>query len=139
MIGLSDHTDGIVSSICATSLGVVAIEKHFKLNKKDVSEDSKFSILPNDLKKLRNLSEKIFFSTFKKNKDKINKDNLFFRRSIYASKNLKKNSIINKIDIKTLRPNIGIDASYFEKVINKKINKNIKKNNPIYWKDLIQL
>ena len=137
MIGLSDHTNGIVSSICATALGVVAIEKHLKLKKNDISEDSKFSILPNDLKELRNLSEDIFFSIFKKNKDKINKDNLFFRRSIYANKDLKKNSIINKTDIKTYRPNIGVDASFFEKVINKKINKNIKKDNPIYWKDLM--
>ena len=50
MIGLSDHTNGIISSICATSLGVVAIEKHMKLRKNDVLEDSKFSILPQDLK-----------------------------------------------------------------------------------------
>ena len=34
MIGLSDHTNGIVSSICATTLGIVAIEKHMKLKKK---------------------------------------------------------------------------------------------------------
>ena len=54
MIGLSDHTNGIISSICATSLGVVAIEKHMKLRKNDVSEDSKFSILPQDLKKIKN-------------------------------------------------------------------------------------
>ena len=48
-----------------------------KLRKNDVSEDSKFSILPQDLKKLKILSEDIFISTFKKNKDKINKENLF--------------------------------------------------------------
>ena len=77
MIGLSDHTNGIISSICATSLGVVAIEKHMKLKKNDASEDSKFSILPEDLKKLKILSEEIFISTFKKNNDKINKENLF--------------------------------------------------------------
>ena len=137
MIGLSDHTDGIISSICATSLGIVAIEKHMKLRKNDVSEDSKFSILPQDLKKLKILSEDIFISTFKKNKDKINKENLFFRRSIYANRDISKNSILTKKDIKTLRPKIGIDASLFNKVINKKINKKINKNTPIYWKDLV--
>ena len=137
MIGLSDHTNGIISSICATSLGVVAIEKHMKLRKNDVSEDSKFSILPQDLKKLKILSEDIFISTFKKNKDKINKENLFFRRSIYANRDISKNSILTKKDIKTLRPKIGIDASLFNKVINKKINKKINKNSPIYWKDLV--
>ena len=33
MIGLSDHTNGIISSVCATTLGIVAIEKHLKLKK----------------------------------------------------------------------------------------------------------
>lgn len=136
MIGLSDHTNGIVSSICATTLGIVAIEKHMKLKKKDISEDSKFSIIPSELKELRNLTEEIFISTFQKNKIKINKQNLFFRRSIYANRNIGKNSLIKKNDIKTLRPKIGIDASFFDKTINKISKKNIKKNDPIFWRDL---
>ena len=136
MIGLSDHTNGIISSICATTLGIVAIEKHMKLNEKDISEDSKFSITPNSLKKLRDLTEEIFISSFQKNKIKINKENLFFRRSIYASKNINKNNTIKKNDIKTLRPKIGIDASLFNSVIKKKLKKDIKKNEPIFWKDL---
>ena len=32
MIGLSDHTKDIVSSLSASANNVVAIEKHFKLN-----------------------------------------------------------------------------------------------------------
>jgi sialic acid synthase SpsE len=50
---------------------------------------------------------------------------------------LKKNDSIKIDDIKTLRPKIGIDASMFYKIINKKLKKNINKNNPIFWKDLI--
>lgn len=68
MIGLSDHTNGIITSLCATTLGIVAIEKHMKLKKKDKSEDSMFSILPKDISEIRDLSEKIFKSTFKKKK-----------------------------------------------------------------------
>jgi pseudaminic acid synthase len=137
MIGLSDHTDNIISSVCATTLGIVAIEKHIKLKKKDISEDSKFSIIPKELEKLRHMTEEIFESTFKKKYFKINKKNLFFRRSIFSNKNLKKNDSIKIDDIKTLRPKIGIDASMFYKIINKKLKKNINKNNPIFWKDLI--
>ena len=137
MIGLSDHTNGIISSICATTLGIVAIEKHMKLKKKDISEDSKFSITPEELKELRNLTNEIFVSTFQKNKIKINKQNLFFRRSIYANNDINKNNLIKKKDIKTLRPKIGIDASLFDKTINKISKKNIKKNDPIFWRDLI--
>jgi sialic acid synthase SpsE len=136
MIGLSDHTDGILSSLCATTLGIVAIEKHMKLKKNDKSEDSKFSILPKEISEIRNLSEEIFKSSFQKNKIKINKENLYFRRSIYANKNLDKNKRINKDDLKTLRPKIGISASSFNQIINKKLKKNINKNEPIFWKDI---
>ena len=136
MIGLSDHTDGVLSSLCATTLGIVAIEKHMKLKKNDKSADSKFSILPKEMSEIRNLSEEIFKSSFKKNKIKINKENLYFRRSIYANKNLDKNKRINKDDLKTLRPKIGIGASFFNQIINKKLKKDINKNEPIFWKDI---
>ena len=136
MIGLSDHTDGVLSSLCATTLGIVAIEKHMKLKKKDKSEDSKFSILPKEINKIRNLSEEIFKSSFQKNKIKINKENLYFRRSIYANKDLDKNKKINRDDLKTLRPKIGISASFFNQLINKKLKKKINENEPIFWKDI---
>jgi len=136
MIGLSDHTDGILSSLCATTLGIVAIEKHMKLKKNDKSADSKFSILPREIGEIRNLSEKIFKSSFQKNKIKIKKENLYFRRSIYANKDLDKNKKINKDDLKTLRPKIGISASSFNQILNKKLKKSINKNEPIFWKDI---
>ena len=61
MIGLSDHTTDIVSSLSASANNVVAIEKHFKL-KKTKSVDSQFSIDPDGLRNLRKLSEKMFLS-----------------------------------------------------------------------------
>ena len=51
-IGLSDHTIGIESTIASIPLGIVAVEKHFKLNNKLNSVDSKFSISPEKLKQL---------------------------------------------------------------------------------------
>ena len=36
----------------------------------------------------------------------------------------------------SLRPKIGIPAENYFKLIGKKINKNIKKDHPIYLKDL---
>jgi sialic acid synthase SpsE len=53
LIGLSDHTNDIISSIASIPFGVVAIEKHFTLNNKIKTVDSKFSITPNQLKKLK--------------------------------------------------------------------------------------
>ena len=46
LIGLSDHTQDIYSSIASLPLGIVAIEKHFRLDDHQKSEDYEFSLNP---------------------------------------------------------------------------------------------
>ena len=53
LIGLSDHTPDILSSLYALPLGVGIIEKHFTINNKLPGRDNKFAILPRDLRDLR--------------------------------------------------------------------------------------
>jgi pseudaminic acid synthase len=130
MIGLSDHTKGIHSSLAATSLGIVLIEKHFIINKQMMSEDKKFSIDEKDLKNLKISSEKIFNMLNAKIQNYV--PNKKHRRSIFAKKYLPKGIIIKKNDIVSLRPKIGICSSNFFKIIGKKTKKNIKKGQPIY-------
>lgn len=134
LIGISDHTDNIHSSIAAIPMGVVAIEKHFKIDEKKTI-DSKFSILPKQLKQLRKCIDDIFFSLKKKN-IKTKKPLYMLRRSIFASNNIKKNGRISVNNIDTFRPLVGIPAQYYFKILNKKTKKNIKKFEPIYFKDL---
>ena len=64
------------------------------------------------------------------------KSRKFARRSVVAKRNLKKNSIIREKDLITLRPNVGIPANFWKKVIGRKIKRNLKANNSIRWKDL---
>ena len=119
-IGLSDHTNNILSSVAALPLGIVAIEKHFKLGEKDKTPDSKFSITPKKLYELKKTSLEIFKS-FKKNKiGKINKESLALRRSIFTTKKIKKNEKISSKNIDTFRPKIGLPASDYFKIIGKK-------------------
>jgi len=132
-IGLSDHTNGISTSIIATHIGVSYIEKHFNLDNMKTA-DSAFSIKPYQLKEL---SESIgyLFDSFKK-KNSLQKKNIFLRRSIFSSKDIKKNEKITIDNINTLRPKIGICASKFYKILNKKAKRNIKKNEPIHYSNL---
>ncbi len=132
MIGLSDHTQNIYSSIAATSLGIVLIEKHFIIDKKIKSEDVSFSINEYELRLLRNFTDKIFSILNSKIKNDI--PNKKHRRSIFAAKDLKKGDKIKESDLISLRPKIGLCSSKFFKIIGKKIKKNIKKDQPIYKK-----
>jgi len=138
IIGLSDHTNDINSSLAACALGAKLIEKHFKISNKIKSHDSKFSINPDQLMELRKRSEKVFLSIGQKKLKikKSEKNSLFLRRSIFALKEIKKNEKITKDNIITKRPKIGIGAELYFKIIGKKIRRTIKKDDPIYLKDL---
>lgn len=134
LIGLSDHTDDINSSLSATALGACLIEKHFKISKKLRSVDSKFSINPDQLKQLRYQSGKVFNSLGNKDSKTISieKNSIKLRRSIFASRKIDKGEKITKNNIVCLRPKIGICSSKYFNVLNKKTNKKIEKNSPIF-------
>ena len=107
LIGISDHTNDIFSSIAAIPFGIVAIEKHFTIDNIK-TPDSSFSINQNKLKKLKSVSKEIFESINKKKNQTLFKKNLKFRRSLFAKKDIKKNEKITLKNINSLRPTICI-------------------------------
>jgi len=132
-VGLSDHTNGISTSIIASYLGISYIEKHFNLDDMKTA-DSSFSLKPNQLKELSETVRYLFDKSKKNNP--LQRKNLFLRRSIFSKKNIKKNEKISINNIDTFRPRIGICASKFFKILNKKAKRNIKKNEPIFYSDI---
>jgi pseudaminic acid synthase len=139
-IGISDHTNNNISSFIATSKKVCLIEKHFKISNSIKSPDSEFSITPEQLKDLKENTVKIHQSLFNENNSGNNSDeeknSLIFRRSIYSVKSIKKDQVIKIDNITTLRPHIGISADQYFNILGKRVKKKIKKNSPIYLKDL---
>ncbi len=134
-VGLSDHTTTNLASILATALGANAIEKHFKLDEKECGPDSSFSIIPEQLKELVSDCNMTFEAT------KVNKlmrpesenKNRKFRRSLYFVKDLSKNHILTKNDIKRVRPGYGLDPKYFDQIIGKKLIRNAEFGEPVSW------
>ena len=72
-----------------------------------------------------------------KKENSIRKKSFFLRRSIFSTKDIKKNEKITKDKINTLRPKIGICASHYFKVLGKRTRKNIKANEPIFANYLV--
>lgn len=132
LIGLSDHTNDIISSIASIPIGVVAIEKHYKLNNKIRTPDSLFSITPEQLKILK-LNTVNLHKSFKKKQKNVENISKKLRRSIYAKKNIKKNHKLTSENIETLRPFIGICASKYFTILNKKAKIDIKSGQPIFY------
>ena len=121
-IGYSDHTDGIEVSIAAVALGASVIEKHITLDRNLEGPDHKASIEPHQFKlmveSIRNIEKalgadkKLVSSSEKKNRD-------IARRSIVASRNIKKGEPFSEENIIPKRPGNGISPMLWDEIIGK--------------------
>ncbi len=126
-IGYSDHSPGIEASIAAVSMGAKIIEKHLTLNNNMKGPDHKASLEPNEFKSLidsiRNIEKG--FGNFNKKITKSEKQIILIaRKSIVASRNIKKGEIFNTKNITVKRPATGISPMKWFKIIGKKAKKN---------------
>ena len=137
-VGLSDHTLDDTAAITSIGLGARIYEKHVKLDNKIKTLDSKFSLTIKDFKKYTE-SVKLAYSSIGENNKLISKNeknSLMFKRSIFISKDVNKNEIINEQNIKIVRPNNGLHPKFYKTVIGKKFKSKQKKGTPLTFKIL---
>lgn len=128
LVGFSDHTKGIIAPISAVSLGAKVLEKHFNISN-NKSVDSFFSTNEKDFKILID-SIRLAESTFGSGQIKISKSslkNFNSRRSIYVSKDINEGELINRDNVKVVRPNYGLHPKYYNYIQKRKCKKNLKK------------
>lgn len=137
-VGFSDHSLGIVGSTSAIALGASVIEKHLTIKKNDEGIDSKFSSDFNEFKNLVtqcNLAwqsrGKIFYGPTQDEKHSYKR-----RRSIYISKNIKKNEKFTKNNLRIIRPSFGLDPGYYFRILGKSSKKNLKAGTPLLLKNI---
>ena len=121
-VGYSDHTLGIEVDIAAVAMGATIIEKHFTIDKTMDGPDHKSSIEPEELKamvsSIRNI-EKALGSSIKK-PSKSEKPNIIMaRKSIVASKSIKKGELFTEKNITIKRPGIGISPMKWDTILGK--------------------
>ena len=139
LIGLSDHENGIDAASVAYMLGARVFEKHFTLNRSWKGTDHSFSLEPQGLEKLvRNLKRiPILLGSKEKRLLKSEIEPLKkMQKSIVASNNIKEGSKIKIQDLSFKSPGGGLKPYEYKKILNKKINKDIFKDNFITLKDL---
>ncbi|MBD1166752.1 N-acetylneuraminate synthase family protein [Pelagibacterales bacterium SAG-MED07] len=131
-IGYSHHNKGDLALVSAYLLGANILEFHFTDTRKGKKfRDHKISLTPTETKQFIEKIKKINLLLGKKEKlpteSEIKSNHLkTFRRAMYFKKDMKKGSLIKEEDLICLRPNHGIDARKYKKLIGKKISKNIK-------------
>ena len=119
-VGYSDHTLGIEVPIAAVALGATVIEKHFTLDHNMEGPDHKASLEPCELKSMvsaiRNIEKALGTGSKVASPSEIeNKD--IARKSIVASRMIKKGEVFSKENITTKRPGSGISPMKWYNVI----------------------
>ncbi len=122
-VGYSDHTPGIEVPVAAVALGAEIIEKHFTLDRRMKGPDHKASLQPKELEAMvaaiRNI-EKALGDGIKKPSPSEIKNRAIARKSIVASRDIRKGEAFSEENIATKRPGTGIDPMMWYKVIGKK-------------------
>lgn len=139
-IGFSDHTLDNSSSIAALMKGASVFEKHFTLSKKMYGPDARFSLEPIEMKQyvegLNFVSRALESNVDKNNLEKYQDMKKIFEKSIVAADDLKAGTIIKIEHLNFKKPGTGIRADKYERILNKKLNKNKNKNEMILAGDL---
>jgi N,N'-diacetyllegionaminate synthase len=119
-IGYSDHTLGIEIPIAAVALGATVIEKHFTLDRKMSGPDHRASLEPDELKQMvasiRNI-EVALGDGIKIPSKSESKNIVIARKSIVASKDIKKGDTFNTDNLTVKRPGSGISPMKWYEVL----------------------
>ena len=134
-VGLSDHTMGIAVPIVATSLGAAVIEKHFTLSREDKGIDSSFSLNPDEFKQLVVETSHAFDALGKITYSRTSKEkkSALYRRSIYASQDIKKGEKLTPLNVRIIRPALGLEPIYYDLVVGREAKVDMTKGTALTW------
>ena len=140
LVGHSDHTSDIWTSLGAVANGAQVIEKHFTLNRNLEGPDFEVSLEPNEFKMMVKGARviKSALGNIKKIHQKEVAVRNWAHHSIVAKQDIKKFQKLTENNLTVKRPGGGIPAYQFYSIIGKKVNKKISKNSQINKKDLLK-
>ena len=140
-VGYSDHTLGIEVPVAAVAMGAKVIEKHFTLDQTLPGPDHRASLEPEELtqmvRAIRNIEKAISGSGKKEPSRSELKNKNVARKSIHTSRKLQKGITIKETDLISLRPGDGISPMQWERIIGKKLTRDIDEFQMIKEGDLI--
>ncbi|MCB0307870.1 MAG: N-acetylneuraminate synthase [Bdellovibrionales bacterium] len=130
-VGYSDHTTGISISLAAAALGASVIEKHFTLDKTLPGPDQQASIEPHELKALvagiREIQQAVGNGNKTPSPSEI-KNRDIARKSLVASRFIKKGEVFSRDNIEAKRPGTGLSPMRYWTILGTKANRNFEKD-----------
>lgn len=132
IVGFSDHSASIATSIAAVALGAQIIEFHAVFDRRQFGPDSTSSLTIDEIKELikyiREIHEALNHPINKDSNDEYIELKSIFEKSLAINKDLDKYHVISFEDLESKKPKgYGISATNFMSVIGKTLNYPMKK------------
>lgn len=140
IIGYSGHERGTAVSLAAVGLGAKIIERHFTFDRNMEGPDHAASLVLDELKALvsgiRQIEEALGSGKERiiSQGEMINRENL--AKSLVASKDLTKGTVIEPQHIKVLSPGQGLSAQNYNKLLGRKVQRDMLEEDYFYPSDL---
>ncbi|OXB20779.1 N-acetylneuraminate synthase [Flavobacterium tructae] len=130
-IGFSDHSAKIETCIAATALGASILEFHVVFDRQIFGPDSKSSLTIAETKDLvtgvRNIASALAHRIDKNDNEDFSLLKQIFEKSLAVNRDLPKDHILTFDDLESKKPKgFGLDASRFQEIIGKTLNKDLK-------------
>ncbi len=138
-IGYSDHTEGNKALQYAVAMGAEILEFHFTDSREGkVFRDHKVSLTPseiNDLIREINLITDLKGHSLKQPVaiELENKHEISFRRAVYPSRDIQAGELLTEENLTVLRPNHGIDARDYQRLIGRTSKVDLAKHSIMEW------
>ena len=68
---------------------------------------------------------------------KLKKNSVLSKRSLYIAEDIFKGDILTKKTLRVIRPGLGLPPKYYDLLLGKKVNRDIKMGSPVKW-DMIK-
>lgn len=132
-IGLSDHSMGSLGAVTAVALGACIIEKHFCLGREIENPDASFSMTPEEFRQMvedvRAVERAMGKPTY--GMAPSEKNNMVFRRSLFAVKDIKAGEAFTSENIRSIRPGYGLKPKFQQDLLTMTAGKDIKRGEPL--------
>jgi N-acetylneuraminate synthase len=126
---------GVGVSVASVALGATVIEKHFTLNRADGGVDSTFSMEPAEMAQLVVETERAWQALGQVSYGPLEaeKKSIQFRRSLYVVQDIKAGDVLNRENVRAIRPGWGLPTKYFEQVLGKTVKQDVQRGTALSW------
>lgn len=121
-VGLSDHTLGNAVAVGAVALGACIIEKHVTLRRADGGPDAAFSLEPDELAQLCDMTLTVSAAIGQIGYDKKPSEeaSVVFRRSLYVVEDVEAGTVLSRQNVRSIRPGFGMPPKELPNVLGRR-------------------